>query len=69
MMDVTCITCSRWSPKGGPEDMARQGFGKCEYHEPWLCFPGERLRDCIKHTQADEATIAARRQFIARSKK
>lgn len=66
--DVKCAMCSKWSPKRCSEAWARMGYGACDLHEPWICYYGDKLRDCASHAQADEPTVAARLEFLARIK-
>lgn len=66
--DVRCFACSKWSPKRCSEGMARQGFGACDHHEPFICYAGNKLRDCPDFAAAPEDVVTARREFLERLK-
>lgn len=68
MSEVRCIECSKWSPRRCSEGMAKLGYGACDLHESFVCYHGERLRDCTSHNQAEAPAIQARRAFIERQK-
>lgn len=63
-IEVRCIECAKWSPKRCSEGMAKIGYGACDLHEPFICYPGDRLRDCASHISAEVEVVKARRTVI-----
>lgn len=65
-MTVECITCDRLSLRKVPS-MAKQGLGSCDLRKRAGVFVSiTYARDCAKHTQASEKTVAARRAWMAK---
>ena len=65
-MTVECITCDRLSLRKHPAQ-AMQGLGRCAVRQRVGMFVSIAFaRDCAKHTQASEKTVAARRAWMAK---
>lgn len=65
-MTVECITCDRLGLRDHPTH-AKQGLGRCAVRPKTGVFVSiTYARDCAKHTQASEKTVAARRAWMAK---
>lgn len=65
-MTVECITCDRLSLRDNAA-FAKQGLGRCAVRPRTGTFVSiTYARDCAKHTQASEKTVAARRAWMAK---
>lgn len=65
-MTVQCITCDRLSLRDNAA-FAKQGLGRCAVRPRVGMFVSiTYARDCAKHTQASEKTVAARRAWMAK---
>lgn len=65
-MKVECITCDRLSLRDNAS-MAKAGLGRCSLRKRAGVFVSIAFaRDCAKHTQASEKTVAARRAWMAK---
>ena len=65
-MTVECITCDRLSLRDNAA-MAKAGLGRCAIRSKTGVFVSiTYARDCAKHAQASEKTVAARRAWMAK---
>ena len=64
---VRCVECLRWSPKRCSEGMARRGYGACDRHEPFICYAGDKLRDCADFAKTTPDVISARLAFMEKN--
>ena len=65
-MTVECITCDRLALRDHPTH-AKQGLGRCALRPRVGMFVSiTYARDCAKHAQASEKTVAARRAWMAK---
>ncbi len=65
-MTVTCLTCSRWSPKKTAPSMARLGFAICEVRSrnSGHTFSATFKHECKTFQPATEVVVAGRRRFL-----
>lgn len=65
-MTVSCIACSRWSPKQTSPGMARLGFAVCEIksRHKGHTFSANFEHECEKFNQATDSVVAGRRKFL-----